>query len=333
MSNVLPDGLDERGFGELLYLFELDSKSITLIRVSQNYVYTAETQEGRRIVRISAGRHRSYEEIDSELKWVFWLGNQGVNVALPVKSRNSRFCEQLDYKGISYLMAVFHHVPGRKPDHNDLTESFCRSVGEIIGRMHRAWTEADGFHMKRNGWRESRLLNEDLLTSTAPISELFVSSLQQMQEEVDSVVKNEHNYGLIHGDVNAGNIHVDDGRLWIFDFDNCEFGYFVQDLATFLYDSLYSKLVNRTAPESLTDAVRLRWNALMRGYREHGPLKEVSANTLRCFLLIREAIIYIHYHRILSERTLLEDSDFLNAMKRNVEGKTHRLDFERIASV
>ncbi len=243
---------------------------------------------------------------------------------MPVRSRNSRFCEQLDYRATSYLVTVFHHVPGRKPDHKDVSESLCERVGQLIAQMQRAWTEANGLHIDRNGWRESRLLNEDLVTSIAPISQGFRSSLQQLQDEVDSAVKDEQSYGLIHGDVTIGNIHIDHDRLWIFDFDNCEFGYFIQDLATFLYDGIYCKLVNRTPADSLTEAVRIRCNALIRGYREYGPLKEISSNTLRCFFLIRHAIIYMYYYRVLSEEVLLKEREALDRMKQDVETKSHR---------
>ena len=333
MSRIIPDELDEHALAEAVSLFGLDANSVRLIGFSQNYVYTAQGPQGKRIVRISTGRHQSYKQIESELKWICWLGERGVKVALPVRSRNSRFCEQLDYRATSYLVTVFHHVPGRKPDHKDVSESFCERVGQIIGQMQRAWTEANGLHIDRNGWRESRLLNEDLVTSIAPISQGFRSSLQQLQDEVDSAVKDEQNYGLIHGDVNIGNIHIDHDRLWIFDFDNCEFGYFIQDLATFLYDGIYCKLVNRTPADSLTEAVRIRWNGLIRGYREYGPLKEISSNTLRCFFLIRHAIIYVHYYRILSEEVLLKEREALDRMKQDVEKRSHRLDFDKIVSI
>jgi len=333
MSRIIPDELDEHALAEAVSLFGLDANSVRLIGFSQNYVYTAQGPQGKRIVRISIGRHQSYKQIESELKWVCWLGKRGFNVALPVRSRNSRFCEQLDYRATSYLVTVFHHVPGRKPDHKDLSESFCERVGQIIGQMQRAWTEANGLHIDRNGWRESRLLNEDLVTSIAPISQGFRSSLQQLQDEVDSAVKDEQSYGLIHGDVTIGNIHIDHDRLWIFDFDNCEFGYFIQDLATFLYDGIYCKLVNRTPADSLTEEVRIRWNALIRGYREYGPLKEISSNTLRCFFLIRHAIIYMYYYRVLSEEVLLKEREALDRMKQDVETKSHRLDFDKIVSI
>jgi Ser/Thr protein kinase RdoA (MazF antagonist) len=43
--------------------------------------------------------------------------------------------------------------------------------------------------------------------------------------------------GLVHGDISFTNVFLDGGTLTLFDFDNCEVGTVVQDLATVLYDA------------------------------------------------------------------------------------------------
>jgi Ser/Thr protein kinase RdoA (MazF antagonist) len=56
-------------------------------------------------------------------------------------------------------------------------------------------------------------------------------------------------YGLIHGDLHAGNVHVDGRSFTFFDFDHCAVGWRAYDLAP--------------ARMSLDDA---QWDALLAGY-------------------------------------------------------------------
>lgn len=50
-------------------------------------------------------------------------------------------------------------------------------------------------------------------------------------------------YGLIHNDLQANNLFLDNGRLWVIDFDGCEYNWFIFDLATSLYFTLWERPV------------------------------------------------------------------------------------------
>jgi Ser/Thr protein kinase RdoA (MazF antagonist) len=45
-------------------------------------------------------------------------------------------------------------------------------------------------------------------------------------------------YGLVHGDLNPTNFHVNDNQITLFDFDDCAYKWFINDIAIAL--PLYS---------------------------------------------------------------------------------------------
>jgi Ser/Thr protein kinase RdoA (MazF antagonist) len=201
----------------------------------------------------------------------------------------------------------------------------------LIGDMHTSAMTAtkQGFRVQRADWKMSRLLTNDMETTLAPLTAPFRQGVGSLVSDIGRLPTTATNYGLIHSDVNAGNCHIDGEQLRIFDFDNCEYGYFLQDLATFLYDTLYSKTVKHVPAAELTSAVGTLWNATLEGYFQSGPALDFSADELCRFFLLREAILYTHYHRILPSESWSDP--FLAEMRRHVETRSHPLDFEQMA--
>jgi Ser/Thr protein kinase RdoA (MazF antagonist) len=231
-----------------------------------------------------------------------FLSEKGISVCVPQSSASGAKCEEMTIDGRSYLLAVFEEAAGRKAVRDDLSVDFCLRVGELIGRMHSAAIEANttGFKVHRSDWSSSRLLTKDMIETTAPIGDKFRSSISNLMQEISSIPATSDNYGMLHGDVNTGNLHIQDDRIQIFDFDNAEYGYFLQDLAVMLYDSIYSKVVRQVAPETLTSTIKIFWDAMLEGYHRFNPKLFFSAKELSDFFLLREAIVYVHYHRVLS---------------------------------
>jgi Ser/Thr protein kinase RdoA (MazF antagonist) len=140
---------------------------------------------------------------------------------------------------------------------------------------------------------ESRLLREDFDSVGNLVTQRFRNSVAELvrdrrRQSVTAAV-----YGLIHSDVSINNCLFDGETPWIFDFDNCEYGYFLQDIATVLYDSIYCRALNQFADPGLTPL----FVALLAGYHKRGGLTEMGAKQLQQFFLLREAVIYAHYLR------------------------------------
>ena len=72
--------------------------------------------------------------------------------------------------------------------------------------------------------------------------------------------------------------------------------------------------------------------AFLKGYAVASPLKEINLTQLKDFFLLREAVIYVHYHRTLEVSKMSESFlRGLEVMKRNVEKQDHQVDFALIS--
>jgi len=322
--------MDGAQFSTLLDTFGIDANSAVFVGASQNFVYRVNHLGAWRIARVSIMRHRTPAEIAGELEWIEFLSERGIPVCVPQSSASGAKYQEMIIEGRSYLLTVFDEAAGRKPERDDLSVDFYRGVGELIGRMHAAAIEANstGFKVCRGDWASSRLLTTDMIETKAPIGDQFRNGVSRLIHEISGIPTTSNNYGIIHGDINTGNIHIHHGGIRIFDFDNAEYGYFLHDLAVLLYDSIYSKVVSHVAPQALTSTIKTFWDATLNGYYRINPTLCFSAKDLSNFFLLREAIIYVHYHRIIPPDRWADPN--LSKMRRHVEERDHPLDFARL---
>lgn len=306
------------------------------LRSSQNHVYLAQRGGAKSILRVSKGRHRTRQDVEAELAFVGFLAARGVNVCLPLPAPDGEVCVALSLEGEEHIVTCFEHAPGRKIMPGDIAPPVYEKLGGVLAELHRHTLHlpADHAARARPHWHESRLLREDVAELRGRLPPAFVESLGDLMEKLRELPVTRETYGLVHADACLGNCFLDGDRLWVFDFDNCEHGHLAQDFATILYDSIYCRMLNQFADEGLNDRIAPLWAGLWRGYAKAGPLAGVEAVQLKHFFLLREAVIYMHYHRTLDVAAVADSFKAgLEVMRRNVETQSHQVDFERLAAL
>lgn len=316
--------------------YGLAAGDLEFLRSSQNHVYLARRGGERLILRVSKGRHRTCADVEAELAFVEFLAARGMNVCKPVPTCDGEPCVALSLDGESHVVTCFEHAPGRKITPEDIAPPIYEKLGAVLARLHTHALELPPGHaaLVRGHWHESRLLREDMAGLEERVSPEFCASVTGLTHKLRAVPVNPTSHGLLHADACLGNCFLHEDKLWIFDFDNCEHGHFVQDFATILYDSIYCRVLNKFADAGLNDRIAPLWEGLWRGYSATGPLAEMDAVQLKRFFLLREAVICGHYHRTLDVPSL--DDSFkagLEVMRTNVENQEHQVDFESLAGI
>jgi len=309
---------------------------LEFLRSSQNHVYLGRRDGEKVILRVSKGRLRTCADVEAELAMVEFLAARGLNVCRSIPALNGEACVSLCVDGERHTVTCFEHAPGRKITPEDISPPIYEKLGGVLAQMHAHTLElpADHAAQARTHWHESRSLREDVTGLQGCLSPQFCASVADLIRVLRELPVDPKTYGLVHADACLGNCFLDGDKLWIFDFDNCEHGHFVQDFATILYDSIYCRVLNQFADEGLNDRIAPLWAGLWRGYAKAGPLSAVDALQLKHFFLLREAVIYIHYHRTLDVPALSESFKAgLEVMRKNVEDQAHQVDFERLASL
>lgn len=265
---------------------------IELLDQVANYVYQFQSQGHWKILRISHHSHRSEEQISAELDWVNFLYDYRVPVARPCLSINQRFTEVFPVRDAYFTAVAFEFAPGQLIENADPSEwspNLFHSLGGILGKMHSATKAYHPQPLKEKcpHWYEDDLIRNK--RQYLPPDQMAVADeLDEIIAQFNQLPASREDYGLVHNDVNPTNFHVQQGRITLFDFDDCAYNWFINDIAVAmpLYSSMFTK------PDWET---RLReyvcW--FMRGYEGENHLDDKWLNLLPICMRLQNLITLV----------------------------------------
>lgn len=193
--------------------------------------------------------------------------------------------------GESYFVTAFTFAQGRHwmQRQNDLDR--LQLIGRALGRLHsRAKRYTPGKAViRRRAYSESQHLIQahKVLPKYDPaLYDCFTKFLSTLA----SLPKSADTFGLTHGDFLFSNYHItDDDRVILFDFDECEYSWYVSDIAVCLYYYLLggdpSELDGKTE-----DAERFLVS-LMSGYLRENDLPPEELRRIELFFRLRDYIL------------------------------------------
>jgi Ser/Thr protein kinase RdoA (MazF antagonist) len=228
-------------------------------------------------------RHAAYprEANEFEAEVLCFLNEQGLPVAFPIARKSGGYLTEIAAPEGPRFVLVTSLAKGDTPDY-ELSDN-CRLVGESVAQMHQA---ASGFEssLKRTNLDLQWLLEgsmvviqkhmahrQDALRIINSIAEGARSTVQKVPEESLDI-------GICHGDLHGGNLHMHEGNVTHFDFEECAFGYRVYDLATFKWGVCLS----------LDGRCDNRWSAFIEGYESVRSVSKENQSLIDTFVIIRE---------------------------------------------
>ena len=209
----------------------------------------------------------------------------GIAAPAPLPSVHGRFVETFGADG-AFTAVAFSLLRGREISADDWAPRLFERWGQLIGQLHKFAVQQRPTHT-RPPWHESDFLN---IERYIPDSEAMVKDRARVLiAGIRTQSVTSPHYGLIHADVYQENLRLlDDGALELYDFDNCEYGWFISDIAIALYAALW-----RVRDYSQRQAFSVRFlAALLRGYEREHHLPPSELARLGDFLLLRDVLIY-----------------------------------------
>ncbi|OBR68891.1 hypothetical protein A7K91_25750 [Paenibacillus oryzae] len=259
----------------------------------QNHVYEYKQGGGSFMLRLTPATNRTESLVQAELEWIIFLADKGVSVSKPIHSRNGRLTEAVFSPEQYFICAVFEKANGKAAEYpeclqdNDLYER----LGRLTGKMHALSTSYQPQKDPRQDWSKNWFLQHiDLI----PSSQAAVrASCSNLIKAVSSLPKEEGAYGLIHGDINVGNFRINEyGEITLFDFDEAQYSWFVEDIAVQLYYLVYV-YGGKDGKELREEQARRFMKHFMKGYHLEHSLEEYWLKQIPLFLKLRELIVYI----------------------------------------
>ncbi len=190
-----------------------------------------------------------------------------------------------------FLATAFVKAQGRPAWEVGWTPAIYETYGRLIGRMHRLTKR---YTLPNPSWRRSEWHDDIMLDGERNLPATEETALQKFRQEaayLHTLPKDADTYGLIHFDAHPSNFFVDDsGHITLFDFDDCCYHWFVNDMAIVL---LYM-VTNQECPEDITQAFLPHF---LRGYRQENHLHPRWLQEIPHFLKFREIDLYGLVHR------------------------------------
>lgn len=260
---------------------------LKLLSISENATYSVfDPLSARRLViRMQRPDYHTDAEIESELLWVNALRQSGlVHTAEPLRTKDGQWLVKVEDQDITHRVTAFSFVQGEEPALDDDLPKWYRVLGQINARLHqqaRHWTMPEGFVRKHwcyetligstphwGDWRVAEGLGED-----------GIALLETVQLELKKVLEaygdSPERYGLVHCDMRLANLLVDADKLYVVDFDDSGFSWFLYDFAACI--SFIEQ--DPRVPEFL--------EAWLEGYRSVSPLSAQEAEIIPHFIMLR----------------------------------------------
>lgn len=261
-------------------ILEIDLVNSESINHDYNSTFKLTALDGQTwALRININSGKTYENLLAELHLVEAI--QSVPTPKPKRNSSGGAIAQIWHEATqSHLLCVAYSWLEGVEVGDEPTEEQLVAMGRAMAKLH---VETRGLELdgeanlpKFDGvvWGQ----NELLLASESGLSEQGRSDVTEAYKRITDCVKALYANGapqLIHADIHPWNVIWNKGQLSVFDFDDCGWGFALQDLATSLY----------YLDNDEQDA------AFLKGYAEISPLPSYESETMKTLLIQRRLVL------------------------------------------
>ena len=295
---------------EAMRRYGIAAHQIKPLDAFESFIYEYEREGEAYILRIGHSFRKSEALIHGEVDWINHLARGGVSVARAVPSLGGDLVETIDDRqGGQFFVTAFVKARGKQPWLAGWTPTRYENYGRLIGQMHALAVDYQPAvpAWRRPEWDEASL---QFIERYLPASEVKAhEEYRSVLGHIHALPKDKTSYGLIHQDAHQNNFFMDaDGTLTLFDFDECAYSWFINDIAIVLfYISMDAGELGFPDSASFTHEFL---DHFLRGYRQAYALPPAWLNEIPVFLKLRELELYAVVHRDFqiegSEHWLLE---------------------------
>ena len=269
---------------QLLERYGLAGASATPLHSYNNHVYCVETADQQRYsLRICGFPQMKRRTMEDEMTWLAFVAQRNPRLApKPIANVQGELVTSITTAKGERLSCLFAWVEGmvlRDP----LTPTVLHKMGRSVAALHniaREFPFSDASSDFRNGYRYDQSLmvshrdwiakRRDAIGAQRVV--LLDRAIDYVVAAMDRISTTHTNYGVIHADLSFGNLLVQDGEIYIIDFEQLGRGHFLYDLAV-----LHAELANDS-----TNFATL-WASFVAGYEEVAPLPFREASELAPF--------------------------------------------------
>lgn len=202
------------------FLKSLGIKNIKPLSGFHNEIYEAEYQGKEIVIRVSS--RRTTQEIEEEI-YVLNQVKSTVHVGEPIKVENNYM---LIFDNLKIVF--FQKVKGKGWRETELTNMIHFNAGKELGLLHLQLG-----NIKLN-YRKDFYQHPDI-NLMANLNDIYKEELDRVLAKLNKNQYEVKEYGLIHGDYLYSNLIYNQDFVTIIDFDDLEKGFYLYDVAVYLF--------------------------------------------------------------------------------------------------
>lgn len=295
MDKRIREAYSDAILAEAMKRYGIAKDSIHLLDGFESFIYEYEKGGQDYVLRVSHSLHRTSDLTQGEIEWVNYLADNGVPAARAVPSERGKLVEPIAVEdGSHFTAASFERARGDHPTKKDWENGLAVKLGQIVGRMHALTKhyEPSDIRFRRHEWYDD--YPDGFAEQYLPTSEtVVIEKFNRLLEYLHTLPRDRDSYGLIHVDVHGGNFFVDNGRITLFDFDDCQYAWFVYDIAM----ALFYVLPHNCVGEENVNRARNFLEQFMEGYHRENTIAFDWLRQIPYFLKLREMDLYVIIHR------------------------------------
>ena len=296
MDTQIIDRFNDAILQEAMRRYAIEKDRFKTLDAFESFIFEFERDGAGYILRIGHSFRKSETLIQGEVDWINHLARGGVSVAQAIPSESGKLVEVIDdQQGGQFLVTAFVRAEGQPPWITGWNSERFETYGHLLGKMHAlAMDYQPTPAWKRPDWDDASMKFIDLYL---PSSEVIAhQKYRSLLEHIYTLPKDKTSYGLIHQDAHQNNFFMDtNGALTLFDFDDCAYSWFINDIAIVLF--YISMDAEELGFPTVTAFTKEFMTHFLRGYRRAYPLDSNWLKEIPTFLKLRELELYAVVHR------------------------------------
>ena len=271
-------------------------------RASANFVCRVEADDSTYYLRFNHSSERNPEKINSEIQYLLYLREKGVNANKPIPSLSRKYVESIQ-TGLGVFHAVlFEAVPGGHLESDELDLHGFHRWGRALGELHKA---SVGYNSNIPSWKDTAAYIQDIITGN---DQVVHKELESVVSALELLPVDKSSFGVIHYDFELDNICWDDGVPGIMDFDDCVYQWYAADIVYALRD-LFDDKVSQI---NLEDE---RFQSFISGYRSIKPITDESLENMPLHFRLHNLHTYARIHRSISDAPIPDEPGWVTNLR------------------
>ncbi|MCL2772310.1 MAG: phosphotransferase [Oscillospiraceae bacterium] len=304
--------LDNRISQKIYGLYRIDKDSIKSLN-EYGELFECAIQGQPFILRMTD--YKTFEEQNAEADFINYLYDNGVNVANVIPSENGNLVEKIEHVGQEIYAVLFSKAKGHHATSEEWNSALIDKCGQIIGKMHVLSKKYPNTSKSSIiDWYEHDEMN--YLKHVPSKHTVIIEKCNALFDEIKALPRNENTYGLIHSDVAQVNFFLDNDRITLIDFQDCEHNYFINDLAVMIYFGIEDSFNGNDIKSYSSEFIA----ALLKGYSRECTIEPFWIEKIPLFLKLIEIHQFVMFYCYWDVETFDEDRKArLNIYRKNIE--------------